>query len=569
MKATWAGANGPRGRLFDFCPWRFAEEASPDEQRRQGAWQAALAECGEVRFGRDCFVSPLAGVFPERLLLGEHSYIAAYAYVTGELVTGSHCTVNPYAVVRGRVTLGEGVRVGAHASVLGFNHGFADVTEPVYRQAISSKGIALDDDVWVGSNALILDGVRVGAHSVVAAGAVVTKDVPAYAVVGGNPARVLRSRLPGARAPHVQESLTARLAAFGERVRSQWREVLARCAEAGAVGPRYLPAPGEAPSVRALCDAVEIAAMFGEAPPLEPPGGWVATLQGFQDPTTGLVPDPWQPSREDAPAPLSERLERYHLLAVGYALELLGAGLRYPVHALEQLSVERLYETLDALPWKGRAWRAGDWIDAYATGLYLNAKHFGAGRTPEPLFGWLLTHADPFTGMWGRPRLEDGWLQPVNGFYRLTRGSYAQFGMPLPYPERTLDTVLAHARDPRCFGDEVGDACNVLDVAHPLWLCGLQTSYRRAEAQAWARDQLMRALRGWGDDEGFSFDLKLHGRPAGRPSLQGTEMWLAIVYVLAEIFGESEALGYRPEGVHHLRPRWVFNAPRSTWGPPQ
>ena len=90
------------------------------------------------------------------------------------------------------------------------------------------------------------------------------------------------------------------------------------------------------------------------------------------------------------------------------------------------------------------------------------------------LFGWLLTRADPWTGMWGSPSAEAGRLQVVNGYYRLTRGSFAQFGLPVPHPERVVDAVLDHGRDPRHFGTDRENACNVLDVAHPLWLCTRQ-----------------------------------------------------------------------------------------------
>ncbi|MGC0336192.1 hypothetical protein RKD20_001226 [Streptomyces sp. SLBN-8D4] len=59
-------------------------------------------------------------------------------------------------------------------------------------------------------------------------------------------------------------------------------------------------------------------------------------------------------------------------------------------------------------------------------------------------------------------------LRPLPGFYRLTRGSFAQFGLPVPYPERVVDAVLDHARDARHFGPGRENACNVLDVTHPL-----------------------------------------------------------------------------------------------------
>ena len=579
-------ATADAAHFFDYCPWRFRLWANAAERSAQQAHQQALRSRGDVEIGADSFVSPLAGVYPRSLRLGARSYIAAYAYVTDDVSTGDDCTVNPYAVVRGRVSMGRGVRIGAHASIIGFNHGFSDPHTPVFQQAETVRGITLGDDVWVGSSVTILDGVSVGSHTILAAGAVVTRDVPDYAVVGGNPARILRDRLkPGGRpaepartapatvsspAPDPDQALADALTAFGAQAAAEWPEVLRRAEglvaapDARTPGheyPTYLQQPGHGPTLRALCDATEIAAMFGATPALLPPAEIAARLHAAQDAETGLYPDPWLGTEPGSdPALLSDHLSRYHLLAAGYALELLGEAPRFPVRAAAELAPAQLYAVLDALPWAERAWSAGDWIDGYGTGLYLNARHFGAAHGPEPLLGWLLSRADRHTGMWGTPRPQDGWLQPVNGFYRLTRGTFAQFGLPVPYPEAAIDTLLAHARDPRFFGPQLGNACNVLDVAHPLWLCSRHTQHRAADIRAWARGQLWRALGGWQAGQGLSFELRLGGRPghpgSEQPSLQGTEMWLSIIYLLAEILGLSTSLGYQPRGVHRLDAAW-------------
>ncbi len=114
--------------------------------------------------------------------------------------------------------------------------------------------------------------------------------------------------------------------------------------------------------------------------------------------------------------------------------------------------------------------------------------------------------------------------------------------------------MLAHAGDARYFRSDRGNACNVLDVAHPLWLCGRQTGHRRAEIAAWAQGQLTRAVSGWVEDGGFSFELERGSSPDTRPSLQGTEMWLAIICLLAELAGRTAQLGFRPGGVHRMQP---------------
>jgi hypothetical protein len=150
--------------------------------------------------------------------------------------------------------------------------------------------------------------------------------------------------------------------------------------------------------------------------------------------------------------------------------------------------------------------------------------------------------------MWGSPSPETGRLQPVSGYYRLTRGSFAQLGLPVPYPERVVDTVLDHSRDPRHFGADRENACNVLDVAHPLWLCARQIPHRSAEVRNWAARQLAAVLPRWRDGRGFAFG------PGGEPGLQGTETWPAIVWLLCDLTGQSQPLGYRPRGVHRPNP---------------
>jgi acetyltransferase-like isoleucine patch superfamily enzyme len=79
-------------------------------------------------------------------------------------------------------------------AVYGFNHGFSRVDRPIYTQVSTVTGIKIGDDVWIGTNAVVLDGCQIGSHSVVAAGAVVTKSFPEYSIVAGNPARRVRDR---------------------------------------------------------------------------------------------------------------------------------------------------------------------------------------------------------------------------------------------------------------------------------------------------------------------------------------------------------------------------------------
>ena len=77
--------------------------------------------------------------------------------------------------------------------ILAVNHNFADPTRPMVEQGITAQGIHIEDDVWIGAGAIVTDGVHIGRSAVVAAGAVVTADVPERTVVGGVPARVLKT----------------------------------------------------------------------------------------------------------------------------------------------------------------------------------------------------------------------------------------------------------------------------------------------------------------------------------------------------------------------------------------
>lgn len=542
------------GPGFDHEPWGFWTGADEDARRAQLALQQRLASTRGYLFGTDCFISPLAAVAATELSLGDASYVAAGAYVTGQVRIGGHCSINAYDVVRGRVTLGDGVRIGAHTSILGFTHRMDDVERPIYTQPLASRGITVADDVWIGSHAVMVDGVRVGSHAVIGAGSVVTKDVPEWAIVAGNPATFRRDRR-GAASASAAGSLETRLACFADRARGRAAPILER-----AWGPRefarggYVNSPGESPTVRAHCDAVEIAdLLLGGAPAQLSPAEHVGRLRGWQDPSTGLVPEVGAdgvglPGTRDP----QEGAASYHVLCVGYALDELGSSFEHPVRAVSGLGAAELVRRLDRLPWAHDAWGSGHVVDMFGTALRWNRDFDGAATSPmiEAIFGWLLTRASPATGLWGSSAGPGGPLQAVNGFYRASRGTFAQFGLPLPYPERVIDVVLAHAADPRYFAPEAQNACNVLDVAHPLWLASRECgAYRRPEIRAIAGHLLSDSLERWTDD-GFAFSAD----PGDVPGLQGTEMWLAITWYLADLLDAADSLGYRPRGVHRPEP---------------
>ena len=77
-------------------------------------------------------------------------------------------------------------------TVTGLNHNYADAEKLIDEQGVSTAPVTIEDDVWVGANAVILPGVTLGKHCVVAAGSVVSRSVPAYTICAGSPARIIK-----------------------------------------------------------------------------------------------------------------------------------------------------------------------------------------------------------------------------------------------------------------------------------------------------------------------------------------------------------------------------------------
>lgn len=97
--------------------------------------------------------------------------------------------------IAGPLSIGNDVMMAPGVNIITQNHEISDITIPMRLQTAEKKKITICDDVWIGVNAIILPGITVGKGSVIAGGAVVTKDVEPYTIVGGNPARVIRSRI--------------------------------------------------------------------------------------------------------------------------------------------------------------------------------------------------------------------------------------------------------------------------------------------------------------------------------------------------------------------------------------
>jgi acetyltransferase-like isoleucine patch superfamily enzyme len=110
--------------------------------------------------------------------------------IGGKTVLGQDCTISAYQ----RVRIGEQCVIADRAMFIDFDHGVVEVERPIRRQGIYKRDVEVGSNVWIGYGACILRGVRVGDNSIIGTNSVVTKDVPANAVVAGIPGRVIRMR---------------------------------------------------------------------------------------------------------------------------------------------------------------------------------------------------------------------------------------------------------------------------------------------------------------------------------------------------------------------------------------
>jgi maltose O-acetyltransferase len=118
----------------------------------------------------------------ETISIGDNSGIGKNAYISN--IGGG-----------GELSIGDNVMMGPEVVILTKEHNYQDISIPMNLQGSISSKVIIEDDVWIGIRAIILPGVTVGRGSIVGAGAVVTKDIPPYSIVGGVPARIIKSRL--------------------------------------------------------------------------------------------------------------------------------------------------------------------------------------------------------------------------------------------------------------------------------------------------------------------------------------------------------------------------------------
>lgn len=115
----------------------------------------------------------------------------------GQLRIGDNSAIGKRSEISlngGEITIGNSVRIASNVFITNANHAFSKKDTPIMDQEIITRNVIIEDDVWIGHGAIILPGVTIGKGAIIAAGSIVTKDVAAYNIVAGNPARFIKAR---------------------------------------------------------------------------------------------------------------------------------------------------------------------------------------------------------------------------------------------------------------------------------------------------------------------------------------------------------------------------------------
>ena len=160
-----------------------------------------------VRLGRGVYLDRdvYLHALPAGITIGEGTFVMHHTMLhvfnfrdlpQAGITIGKNCFLGEFNVVRGQggVYIGDDVYTGPMVQILAVNHVYDDPDRPIRQQGITAQGIVIEDDVWIGANTVVLDGVTIGKGSVIGAGAVVTQDIPPYSIAVGAPARPIKDR---------------------------------------------------------------------------------------------------------------------------------------------------------------------------------------------------------------------------------------------------------------------------------------------------------------------------------------------------------------------------------------
>ncbi len=208
---------------MSFWNWVTRGNSTPEGKtrgERLALWwgkKQALRHRPFVSLGEGVQISPEARIHPRQgqISMGDACSIAPGAVIQGNVSLGDRCSVQMNSMLigygtrenpDGRIEIGNDVRIAPNVQMIGGNHVIERTDVPIRSQGLTHQTIVIEDDVWIAGRVVITCGVRIGTGSVIAAGAVVTKDVPPWSIVGGVPARVIRNRKPNEEKTNEQQT---------------------------------------------------------------------------------------------------------------------------------------------------------------------------------------------------------------------------------------------------------------------------------------------------------------------------------------------------------------------------
>lgn len=156
--------------------------------------KVSIGEGSKVHFGA-VLDTPYGGY----ISIGKYTEVRKGAIILsggGSIVIGDNCSINPYCVIYGNggLSIGNGVRIAAHTTIVATSHRFDRCDKYIYEQGLTSLGITIEDDVWIGAGVAILDGVTIAKGCVIGANAVLNKCTEPYGIYAGVPAKLIKKR---------------------------------------------------------------------------------------------------------------------------------------------------------------------------------------------------------------------------------------------------------------------------------------------------------------------------------------------------------------------------------------
>ncbi len=164
-----------------------------------------LVQPGNIHLGRNVYLDH--GVYihacPHGVDIGDDTLVMHQAELhvynfrnlpNARIRIGRGCIIGEFNVIRGSggVEISDHVVTGPFVQIYSSNHKFERTDLPIVEQGVTAKGVVIEEGAWLGANAIVLDGVRIGRNSVIGAGAIVSSDVPPYTLAVGVPARPTR-----------------------------------------------------------------------------------------------------------------------------------------------------------------------------------------------------------------------------------------------------------------------------------------------------------------------------------------------------------------------------------------